>query len=83
MNSLAGLLSTLASIFGAQHGQFSTTSKVTLIVTGASTVVFAILTAFFALWLVRRVKARHDKQVGKQTTGKHGEGALDVSTRKI
>jgi len=83
MNSLAGLLSTLASIFGAQHGQFSKTSKSTLIVTGASTVVFGILTAFYALWLVRRVKVRHDREVGKQTVGKYGEGAVDVSTRKL
>lgn len=83
LNSLAGLLSTLASIFGAQHGQFSTTSKSTLIVTGASSAVFAIFTAVYALWFVRRVKARHDREVGRQLAGKHGEGAVDASTRNI
>ena len=83
MNSLAGLLSTLASIYGAQHGQFSTTSKSTLIVTGVCSAVFGILTAIYSLWVVRRVKARHDREVGKQRTGKHGEGVVDVSTRRL
>ncbi|KAH8105433.1 hypothetical protein BXZ70DRAFT_920852 [Cristinia sonorae] len=83
MNSLAGLLSTIASIFGAQHGQLSTTSKSTLIVTGACTGVFLILTGIYAGWLVRRVKRKHDKEVGMQKAGKHGEGVVDVSKRRV
>ncbi|KAF9479540.1 hypothetical protein BDN70DRAFT_806966 [Pholiota conissans] len=83
MNSLAGLLSTIANIFGAQHGELSTTSKSTLIVTGASTGVFLIFSGFYTFWLVRRVKERHDRTVGKELAGKYGEGVVDVSTRKI
>jgi len=82
LNSLAGLLSTIANIFGVQHGELSTTSKSTLIVTTASSGVFGILTLFYALWLVRRVKARHDHEVGKQRAGKHGEGVVDLSKRR-
>ncbi|KAF9527240.1 hypothetical protein CPB83DRAFT_768941 [Crepidotus variabilis] len=82
LNSLAGLLSTIASIFGAQHGQLSTTSKSTLIITTASSGVFLVLTAVYSLWLVRRVKRRHDREVGTERTGKHGEGVVDVSKRR-
>ena len=83
MNSLAGVLSTLSSIFGAQHGQFSMTSRITIIVTGGSTMIFGVLTAFYALWLLRRVKARHNREVGKQVAGKYGEGKVDISTREV
>jgi NADH:ubiquinone oxidoreductase subunit H len=82
MNSLAGLISTLANIYGVQHGDFSTSSKSTLTVTTASTAVFLVFTAFYTFWLVRRVKARHDRQVGKERAGKFGEGVVDVSKRK-
>lgn len=82
LNSLAGLVSTIASIYGAQHGQFSPTSKATLILTGASSGVFAILTLFYMFWLVRRMKQRHDREVGMQKAGKHGEGYVDPSTRR-
>ncbi|KAF9561691.1 hypothetical protein CPC08DRAFT_635053 [Agrocybe pediades] len=82
LNSLAGLLSTIASILGAQHGDLSTNSKSTLIVTAASTGVLGILAGFYSLWLVRRVKARHDREVGKERAGKHGEGVVDLSKRR-
>ena len=83
MNSLAGLISTITNIFGVQHGQLSTTSKSTVVVVTASTAIFAFFTLFYLLWLVRRVKARHDREVGKQRAGKYGEGVVDISTRKI
>jgi len=82
LNSLAGLLSTIVNLFGVQHGQLSTTSKSTVIVTSASSGVFGILTLFYSLWLVRRVKARHDREVGKQRAGQHGEGVVDLSKRR-
>jgi hypothetical protein len=82
LNSLAGLLSTIASIYGAQHGQFSSTSKATLVLTGVSSAAFAVISAFYMFWLVRRVKKRHDREVGMQRTGRHGEGMVDISTRK-
>ncbi|PPR07871.1 hypothetical protein CVT24_005608 [Panaeolus cyanescens] len=82
LNSLAGLLSTLASIFGAQNGQLSGTSRVTVIVLAVSSGTFLLLVAFYSLWFVRRIKAKHDKQVGKSSTGKFGEGGVDLSKRK-
>ncbi|KAF8908163.1 hypothetical protein CPB84DRAFT_1767462, partial [Gymnopilus junonius] len=82
LNSLAGLLSTLASLFGAQHGQLSTTSKSTLIVTSAATGVLGILSGFYMFWLIRRVKARHDREVGKERAGKYGEGVVDLSKKR-
>jgi NADH:ubiquinone oxidoreductase subunit 4 (subunit M) len=83
MNSLAGFISTMANVYGAQHGELSTTSKVTIIVTSASTGVLGILTTIYTLWLVRRIKSQHDRTVGKQRTGKHGEGEVDLSKRKV
>lgn len=59
-----------------------TSSKATLIVTAASTGTLGLLTAFYSLWLVRRVKARHDKEVGKERAGKYGEGVVDLSKRR-
>lgn len=82
MNSLAGLISTLASIFGAQHGELSTTSKITVIVTGASTVVLGCLAAIYSLWLVKRLKSKHDREVGRVRAGKLGEGVVDLSKGK-
>lgn len=82
MNSLAGFISTIANIYGVQHGQYSTTSKSTIIVTGASTGVFFFFFAFYAFWLVKRVKARHDREVGKERAGKYGEGVVDLSKRR-
>ena len=83
MNSLAGFISTITNVYGAQHGELSTTSKVTIIVTAVSTGVLGILTAIYTLWLVRRIKSQHDRTVGKQRTGKHGEGVVDRSTREV
>ena len=85
MNSLTGFISTMANVYGAQHGELSTTSKITIIVTAASTGVLGILTAIYSFWLVRRTKSQHDKTVGKQRTGKHGEGVVDTSVleRKV
>ncbi|KAF5354131.1 hypothetical protein D9756_007107 [Leucocoprinus leucothites] len=34
MNSLAGIISTLANVYGVQHGEFNTTSTITISVTG-------------------------------------------------
>ncbi|KAF8811103.1 hypothetical protein BYT27DRAFT_6454903 [Phlegmacium glaucopus] len=83
MNSLAGFLSTVANVFGVQGGGFSSSSKVTIIVTGASTGVLGILTAIYSFWLLKRVKSKHDREVGKERAGKHGEGVVDLSKRKV
>jgi len=83
LNSLAGFISTMANVFGAQHGELSTTSKVTIIVTASSTGILGILTLIYTFWVVKRVKSRHDRAVGKSRAGKHGEGVTDLSKRKI
>ena len=69
MNSLAGFILTMANVYSAQHGELSTTSKVTIIVTAVSTGVLGILAAIYTFWLVRRIKSQHDRTVGKQRTG--------------
>jgi uncharacterized membrane protein YedE/YeeE len=83
MNSLAGFISTMANVFGVQHGELSTTSKITIIVTATSTGVLGLLTAVYSFWLVKRVKSQHDRAVGKERTGNHGEGVIDLSKRKV
>jgi len=76
LNSLAGMISTLANVYGVQHGEFSTTSKITIAVTTASAFVCGVLTLFYSLLKLRNVKKQHDREVGKERAGKHGEGIL-------
>ncbi|KAF9004587.1 hypothetical protein BDQ17DRAFT_400427 [Cyathus striatus] len=82
LNSLAGVISTLANVFGVQHGEFSTTGKVTIIVTTITAGISGILTLFYSLWLLRRVKKEHDRVIGKERAGKHGEGLVEQMKRK-
>ncbi|RDB26836.1 hypothetical protein Hypma_005368 [Hypsizygus marmoreus] len=82
LNSLAGLISTIANIYGVQHGEFSTTSKTTIIVTGVSTFICGVGTLFYSLWKIRRVKKRHDQEIGKERAGRHGEGFVEKMERK-
>ncbi|KAF7312680.1 hypothetical protein MIND_00282400 [Mycena indigotica] len=81
LNSLAGVVSTLASVYGAQDGTFSIASVSTITVTSASAGVCGLLTAFYMFVLIRNLKKQHDRQVGKQRAGKHGEGYTDISKR--
>ena len=82
-NSLTGFISTIANVYGAQHGELSTTSKVTIIVTAGSTGVLGTLTVIYTFWLVKRVKSRYDRTVGKQRAGRHGEGVVDLSQKRV
>ncbi|KAJ6561768.1 hypothetical protein B0H19DRAFT_943811, partial [Mycena capillaripes] len=82
LNSLAGVLSTLASVLGSQDATLSISSKSTIIVTSAIAGICGILTAFYMFVLIRRLKKEHDWEVGKQRAGKHGEGFADLSKRK-
>jgi hypothetical protein len=34
-------------------------------------------------WLVRRVKQRHDREVGMQRAGKRGEGVVDAFNEAV
>jgi membrane-bound ClpP family serine protease len=82
MNSLAGVLSTLASVLGTQGSTFSISSTSTIVVTSAIAGICGILSAFYMFVLIRRLKKEHDGEVGKQRAGKHGEGYADLSKRK-
>jgi hypothetical protein len=83
LNSLAGVLSTLANVLGVHHATFSLTSKSTIIVTTGLTGICGTLTVFYTFFMIRNVKKKHDQEVGKQRAGKHGEGFVDVSKRRV
>ncbi|EGN94404.1 hypothetical protein SERLA73DRAFT_188270 [Serpula lacrymans var. lacrymans S7.3] len=76
LNSLAGIISTITSVYGGHQGEFTTTSKSTIIVTAAVALVCGVLTGWYQFWKLRLVKKQHDKEVGRELTGKHGEGVL-------
>ncbi|KIJ62240.1 hypothetical protein HYDPIDRAFT_30509 [Hydnomerulius pinastri MD-312] len=76
LNSLAGVISTLTSVYGAQAGTFSTTAKSTIIVTGAVAVICGLLMLIYQFWLLGNIKKEHDRQVGVERAGRHGEGVL-------
>ncbi|GLB41047.1 hypothetical protein LshimejAT787_0902620 [Lyophyllum shimeji] len=82
LNSLAGLISTIANIYGVQNGEFSRTGKITIIVTAVSTGICGFLTLYYSLWKIRRVKRKHDQEVGKERAGRHGEGIVEQMKRK-
>ncbi|KAH7915554.1 hypothetical protein BJ138DRAFT_1141585 [Hygrophoropsis aurantiaca] len=81
LNSLAGVISTLANIYGSHSGTFTTTSKSTIIVTGAVTVITGVLTLVYQFWLLRNIKLEHDRQVGVERAGEHGEGVIGAPKR--
>ncbi|KAJ7067367.1 hypothetical protein C8F01DRAFT_980254 [Mycena amicta] len=81
LNSLAGVISTLSSVLGAQDATLSIASTSTIIVTSATAGVCGILTAFYMFVLIRSLKKKHDRQVGKQRAGKHGAGYTDLSKK--
>ncbi|CAK5269604.1 unnamed protein product [Mycena citricolor] len=83
LNSLAGVLSTLSSVLGAQHASLTKSSISTIVVTSAAAGSCGILAGFYVLVLIRRLQKEHVDMVGKQRAGKHGEGVTDVSKRKL
>ena len=76
MNSLAGVISTIANVYGVQHGEFSATSKATIIVTGASALFCGLAVLYYTFWKLRRVKKKHNREVGEEKAGRHGEGVV-------
>ncbi|KAF9228239.1 hypothetical protein BS17DRAFT_679937, partial [Gyrodon lividus] len=74
LNSLAGVLSTLANVYGTQHGTFTDTSQSTLFVTAAIALICAVLFIIYHGILLRGLKKQHDREVGQQLAGKRGEG---------
>ncbi|KAF8869931.1 hypothetical protein BD779DRAFT_1681574 [Infundibulicybe gibba] len=76
LNSLAGVISTLVNVYGAEHGEFSTTSKITIIVTGASTLVCGAIALVYSLWKLQGVKRQHDKKLGEERVDEDEPGCL-------
>jgi hypothetical protein len=76
LNGLAGVASTLASVYGAQNGVFTGSSIPTIAATGGCTVVCGILAAWYTWVMLGRVKRRHEEAVGKEEAGAHGEGIV-------
>lgn len=77
LHGLAGVITTLANVVGAQGGRFTDTSRAMLIVTGVCTVICGTLTFFYSVCKLRRVRLDHIHEVGKERAGKHGEGRLE------
>ncbi|KAF8201176.1 hypothetical protein K438DRAFT_1582091 [Mycena galopus ATCC 62051] len=82
LNSLAGIISTLVNVYSAQHGEFVETSKITIIVTIVAALVCGGLTLLYSMVMLRRVKQAHNRQVGREQAGKHGEGIVVRMKRK-
>jgi hypothetical protein len=66
----------LASIYGAQAGTFGAAEKSTVIVTGVIAGICGLLVIIYQFVLLRNLKKEHDREVGVEKAGKHGEGVL-------
>ena len=66
LNSMAGVISTLSSVYGTQNHQFSSTSKSTIIVTGSAAIICGILALVYGEWKLKAVKRSHSKEYGKE-----------------
>jgi hypothetical protein len=75
LHSLAGMISTIANIYGAQRGIFTQTSKATLFVTVTGVGICGLMCLLYRFILIRRLKKQHEKQVGEQHGGKYGEAS--------
>ena len=66
MNSLAGFLSTIVNVYTARQGDWSITAKVTGITTGACFGVTLFLFAFYNFWVLKKLKARHARELDSE-----------------
>lgn len=55
---------------------FGKTETSTIIVTAALSVICGLLVLAYEFWLLRNLKLEHDREVGVEMAGKHGEGIL-------
>lgn len=86
LNSLTGIITTLISVYSAQGSNWSITARVTIIVTGASTVVTAILFVIYNYWVLQRVKSSHTREMDMERhrqEGEDGEGLVEKIERKV
>jgi hypothetical protein len=63
---MAGVISTLSSVYGSQNHQFSSTSKSTIIVTGSAAIICGMLALFYGEWKLKTVRRNHSKEYGKE-----------------
>jgi hypothetical protein len=81
LNSLAGFISTLANVYGQQHGVWSATAQVTAIATGVCMGVTAILFAVYNFWALERVKQSHARELSMDGRVSY-EGFVEKIERK-
>ncbi|KAF8554490.1 hypothetical protein OG21DRAFT_1370639, partial [Imleria badia] len=74
LNSVAGVISTLSSIYGAQGGVFGKTENSAIIVTSALSLICGTLFLVYEYWFIRNLKLEHDHEVGVELPGEFGEG---------
>ncbi|KAJ6551388.1 hypothetical protein B0H19DRAFT_1157441 [Mycena capillaripes] len=82
LNSLAGIISTLVNVYSAQHGEFVKTSKITIIVTVGAAAICGGLTLLYSMYKLKKVREAHNREVGRERAGRHGEGILEEIKRK-
>jgi hypothetical protein len=73
LNGLSGVISTFASIYGAQNGVYGASSIATLAVTGGCTIICGIITTIYSLWKLNPVKRRHQQEMAQKKNGGPGE----------
>jgi hypothetical protein len=78
LNGLSGVLSTFASIYGAQKGVYGTSSIITLAVTGACTLICGFLTAIYSFFKLNRVKRVHRREMEQMKSGDDRIGIGEV-----
>jgi hypothetical protein len=66
LNSLAGFISTLISVYSQQNGNWSITARVTEIVIGSCMVVTGCLFGVYNWVMLRSVKKEHERQMGTE-----------------
>ncbi len=77
LNGLSGLISTFASLYGIQKGQWGASSLATLACTGGCTLICGFLTAIYSLWKLNKVKRRHEHEMARMKTGDDAVGAIN------
>lgn len=82
-NSIAGLISSLISVYSSNDGQWSIMAKVTACVEGGCLVVVGGLFIITEVILLRRVRTRHGRHYGNaEEEGDDGEGFVHKVERK-
>ncbi|OIW23690.1 hypothetical protein CONLIGDRAFT_547324, partial [Coniochaeta ligniaria NRRL 30616] len=62
LNALAGLVSTLTSIYSQHKGSWSVSAKVAVVVESVTLVFYLVLFLLYNSWLLEKVKQQHDQE---------------------